>query len=121
MNRLFWCIVLSFSLCYKVAARQFNPDNVKNALVKVVVSTNNNASNALTGFVWKSPNQIVTSLHGMSRTGDIRVLYQGQAWRKAKIKKVLQKADLVLLELLEGENLHLLQVLPPLTNLILQK
>ncbi|AKP52013.1 S1 family peptidase [Cyclobacterium amurskyense] len=103
MNKLFWCIVLIFFLTYGGFARQFNPDNAKNSLVKVIVSTNNNASNALTGFVWKSPNQVVTSLHGMSRTGNIRILYQGQAWRKAKIKKVLQKADLVLLELMEGE------------------
>lgn len=104
MNKIIWCLALSLLLSNKISARQFDPDNVKNALVKVVVAVNNNSSNALTGFVWKNPNQIVTSLHGMSRTGDIRILYQDQAWRKAKIKKVLQKADLVLLELVEGQS-----------------
>ncbi len=84
-------------------AQSFNPDQVKNALVKVIVKVNDRESNSLTGFLWKSPHQIVTSLHGMSRTGDIMVLYQGQAWRRAQIKKVLQKADLVLLELLPGQ------------------
>ena len=50
------------------------------------------------------PNQIITSLHAMSPTGTIKVLYLNQAWRKAKIKKVLQKADLVLLEIFPGED-----------------
>lgn len=103
MNKIIWCLVLSFLLSFKIAAGQFDPDKVKNALVKVIVPVQNNTSNALTGFVWKTPNQVVTSLHGMSRSGDIRILYQGQAWRKARIKKVLQKADLVLLELIEGQ------------------
>ncbi len=97
---LFW---VTFLLVFPSLAQSFDPGKVKNALVKVVVAADNRSSNALTGFVWKSPNQVVTSLHGMSRTGDIRILYPGQAWRKARIKKVLQKADLVLLELLPGE------------------
>lgn len=84
-------------------SQSFDPGKVKNSLVKVVVAVDIRSSNALTGFVWKSPNQVVTSLHGMSPSGDIRILYPGQAWRKARIKKVLQKADLVLLELLPGE------------------
>ncbi|AEL26417.1 S1 family peptidase [Cyclobacterium marinum] len=103
MNKIIWCLALSSLLSFKIVARQFDPDKVKNALVKVIVPVQNNTSNALTGFVWKTPNQVVTSLHGMSRSGEIRILYQGQAWRKARIKKVLQKADLVLLELIEGQ------------------
>lgn len=82
---------------------QFNPATLQNSVVRVVVSVNNRESNVLTGFVWKTPTQIVTSLHGMHPTGTIKVLYMNNAWRKVRIKKVLQKADLVLLEVLPGE------------------
>lgn len=82
---------------------QFNPATLQNSVVRVVVSVNDRESNVLTGFVWKTPTQIVTSLHGMHPTGTIKVLYMNNAWRKVRIKKVLQKADLVLLEVLPGE------------------
>lgn len=82
---------------------QFDPAAARSSVVRVVVSVNQNESNVQTGFVWKSPGQIVTSMHGMSRTGTIRVLYAGNAWREARITKVLQKADLVLLELVPGQ------------------
>ena len=85
------------------ALAQFDPSVIKKSLVRVVVTVNDRESNVCTGFVWKTPTQIVTSLHAMNQTGTIRVLYLNQAWRKAKIKKVLQKADLVLLEILPGE------------------
>lgn len=85
------------------ASSQFDPAKVKNSVVRVVVTVNARESNVLTGFVWKSPNEVVTSLHGMSRSGNIKVLYLNNAWRDARIKKVLQKADLVLLELLPGQ------------------
>lgn len=101
----FQSLLIGFSLLLAVhaSAQNFDPMKVKNSLVKVLVTVDTRSSNALTGFVWKSPEQIVTSLHGMSRTGDIQILYEGQAWRKARIKRVLQKADLVLLELLPGQ------------------
>lgn len=103
MNKSPWILFFLLLWALQLPAQSFNPEKVKNALVKVIVKVNDRESNSLTGFLWKSPNQIVTSLHGMSRTGEILVLYQGQAWRKAQIKKVLQKADLVLLELLPGQ------------------
>lgn len=94
-------ILMSFSFFSN--GQQFDPDQIKNSLVRVVVTINERESKVLTGFVWKTPNQVVTSLHGMSKTGSIKVLYMNQAWRKVKIKKVYQKADLVLLEVLPGE------------------
>ncbi|SHM99023.1 Trypsin-like peptidase domain-containing protein [Cyclobacterium lianum] len=104
MYKPYWILLVLLVFGHTlVSAQSFDPDKVKHSLVKVIVSVNNRESNALTGFLWKTPQQIVTSLHGMSPTGEIRVLYQGQAWRKARIKKVLQKADLVLLELLPGQ------------------
>jgi hypothetical protein len=96
--------LLAFLLvAFGTAFAQFDPAATKKSLVRVVVSISSNESNVCTGFVWQTPNQIVTSLHAMNPTGTIKVLYLNQAWRKAKIKKVLQKADLVLLELLPGE------------------
>ena len=85
------------------SAQQFDPNLASKSLVRVVVSVNQKESNVLTGFIWKNPNQVVTSLHGMSRTGTIKILYPGNAWRNAIIKKLLPKADLVLLELAPGE------------------
>ena len=82
---------------------QFDPSSVKKSLVRVVVTISDKESSVCTGFVWKTPNQVITSLHAMSPTGTIKILYLNQSWRKAKIKKVLQKADLVLLEILQGE------------------
>jgi hypothetical protein len=96
-------VILTVLFASGVSA-QFNPAAVNNSLVRVVVSSGGGQSNVLTGFVWKNPNQIVTSLHGMSRNGTIKVLYLNQAWREARIKKVLQKADLVLLELIPGQS-----------------
>ncbi|WP_439482770.1 S1 family peptidase [Cyclobacterium plantarum] len=103
MNKCTWILLLLLLWSTRLFAQNFNPNKVKNSLVKVIVSINNRESNSLTGFLWKTPDQIVTSLHGMSPTGEIRILYSGQAWRKARIKKILQKADLVLLELLPGQ------------------
>lgn len=115
MNKFSWTLLLLLLWCIRLPAQTFNPEKVKHSLVKVIVSINSRESNSLTGFLWKTPDQIVTSLHGMSPTGEIRVLYQGQAWRKARIKKVLQKADLVLLELLPGQP-ALPSGLLPITN-----
>lgn len=102
MSRKFtvFAIIILFSIGTKA---QFDPSVTKKSLVRVVVSINDKQSNVCTGLVWKTPTQIVTSLHAMSQTGTIKVLYLNQAWREAKIKKVLQKADLVLLEVMPGE------------------
>jgi len=96
-------IFVPFLMLSGITVAQFDPAVTKKSLVRVVISINERESNVCTGFVWKTPTQIVTSLHAMNPTGTIRVLYLNQAWRKAKIKKVLQKADLVLLEILPGE------------------
>ena len=99
-------IISVLSLIFTLAAfaqPKFDPAAIDKSLVRVVVTINEKESTVMTGFVWKTPNQIVTSLHGMSKNGTIKVLYLKNAWRKARIKKVLQNADLVLLEVLPGE------------------
>lgn len=98
---IFLLLYMSISLISN--GQEFDPEQIKNSLVRVVVTVSDKESKVLTGFVWKNPNQVVTSLHGMSKTGSIKVLYMNEAWRKVKIKKVFQKADLVLLEVLPGE------------------
>jgi len=91
-----------FLACAGIIFAQFDPAAVKKSLVKVRVKVGDKASEC-TGFVWKTPNQVVTSLHAMAPNGAISVLYLNNTWRKVKIKKVLQKADLVLLEVMPGE------------------
>lgn len=85
-----------------VILAQFDPASIKKSLVKVRVKSGDKASEC-TGFIWKSPELVVTSLHAMAPNGSVSVLYLNNTWRKVKIKKVLQKADLVLLEVMPGE------------------
>ena len=99
---LIFIYTLLFTISFCLAQR-FDPAQASKSLVRVVVAVNPKESKVLTGFIWKSPNQIVTSLHGMSRTGDIKVVYPGNAVRKMRIKQVLEKADLVLLEVSPGQ------------------
>lgn len=98
-------LLVFFFLCpfFFCFAQKFDPAQASKSLVRVVVTVNQKESKVLTGFIWKSPNQVVTSLHGMSRTGDIMVVYPGNAVRKMRIKQVLEKADLVLLEVSPGQ------------------
>lgn len=100
-------IIISFiflMLSGAVYTQSFDPSVIKKSLVRVKVAVDANNSNVCTGFVWKKPNQIVTSLHAMRPNAPIKVLYLNQEWRNAKIVKFLLKADLVLLEILPGQD-----------------
>ena len=93
----------------------FNPDNSINSVVQVWVTDVNKTRErkVLTGFVWKHPNQIITSMHGVQAGWKIEVKYANQAViREARIKKVLPKADLVLLELANNETNLPANILP---------
>jgi len=101
---LFFCVILFLPKSY---GQTFNPDNSINSVVQVWVTDVNRTRErkVLTGFVWKSPNQIITAMHGMQAGWKIEVKYANQAViREARIKKVLPKADLVLLELTSNES-----------------
>jgi hypothetical protein len=104
MKRTAIALLIVLSATLFANGQQIDPDQIKNSLVRVVVTINERESKVLTGFVWKTPNQVVTSLHGMSKTGTIKVLFMNQAWRNVRIKKILQKADLVMLEVLPGQD-----------------
>ena len=65
--------------------------------------TANGKAGVCSGFIWKQGNWIVTSLHAMKPGGDIQVQYLDQFWRFAKIIRVNVEADLVLLQITEGD------------------
>jgi hypothetical protein len=91
-------LVISF-----YSSGQVNSSTLVKSIVRVEVVIGSKA-NVCTGFVWQKPDQVVTSLHAMNPSGDIRVLYLNNTWRSAKIKAVLLKADLVLLEIKPGQD-----------------
>lgn len=103
MKKTVLILIFVLSAIFYSEGQQVDPNQIKNSLVRVKVKTNGGKDKVMTGFVWKNPDQVVTSLHGMSKNGSIEVLYMNQAWRKVKIKKVYQRADLVLLEVLPNQ------------------
>jgi hypothetical protein len=60
--------------------------------------TGGNKMGVCSGFVWKKKSWVVTSLHAMKPGGVVAVEYPGGNIRDAKVVKVFQSADLVLLE-----------------------
>jgi hypothetical protein len=103
MNKKIIFFTLFLLLTGALYSQSFDPSVIKKSLVRVKVSLDASKANVCTGFVWKTPTQVVTSLHAMRPGASIQVLYLNQAWRKARIKKFLLKADLVLLEILPDE------------------
>lgn len=101
-------ITISFLILFlsgSVISQSFDPSAVKNSLVRVKVNLDKTDTkfNVCTGFVWKKPNQVVTSLHAMRPGMPIKVLFLNEAWRTAKVVRVLEKADLVLLEITDPQ------------------
>lgn len=116
----FFCAILFFP---KANGQTFNPETSINSVVQVWVTDVNRTRErkVLTGFVWKNPNQIVTAMHGMQAGWKIEVKYANQAViREARIKKVLPKADLVLLELANNES-NLPSNISPINNVFIGK
>lgn len=92
-------VLISFSL---FCSAQFDPRLAQKSLVKVMVTANGKAG-VCSGFVWKQGQWIVTSLHAMKPGGEIQVQYLDQFWRSAKIIRVNIEADLVLLQITDGD------------------
>jgi len=101
MTRKILLLLIFISYAF-VGHGQFNPDIARKSLVKILVTANGKA-NTCSGFLWKQGNWIVTSLHAMRPGGTVLVQYPDNNWKNASIKKINQKADLVLLELSAGE------------------
>ena len=93
--------LLLFTLLSSMAYAQLNPAKLKKSLVKIMVTQDGKLS-VCSGFIWKKPNQVVTSLHAMKPNGDVKIVYMDKVIRKASIAKTHAESDLVLLEV-EGE------------------
>lgn len=79
------------------ATAQFKPAVAEKSLVKVMV-TGGNKMGVCSGFLWKKKSWVVTSLHAMKIGGKVQVVYPGDNITEAKVIKVYQPGDLVLLE-----------------------
>ena len=76
----------------------FDPERLSQSTVRVVIKHQGAVVSVATGFVWKKPDQIVTSLHVVHPDPKAVVIIEfGRKRRKASIKAVLPDADLVLL------------------------
>lgn len=79
------------------AQAQFNPEKAEKSLVRVMV-TGGGKMGICSGFMWKKASWIVTSLHAMKLNGSIEIEYPGGETRTARVIRVFESADLVLLE-----------------------
>ena len=123
MKPAIFTVIIMMTILMKSYGQAFNPDRAINSVVQIWVTNSQNTKEkkVLTGFIWQNPNQIVTALHGMQAGWKIEVKYPNQAFfREAKIKKVLPKADLVLLELSSNEP-SLPTTILPIKNVFLGK
>ena len=104
----FSVLILKFTLVTwlvfsaSTALAQFDPEKLVKSVVRITVTGGGKKASAATGFVWLKPNQIVTSLHLMRAGNDVEItVEQNKKRRLAKVSRVLQSADLVLLEVYE--------------------
>jgi hypothetical protein len=93
-------LIISLSAVAQVSSAEIEKSIVR---VEVTVAGDKNA-HVCTGFVWKTNDQIVTSLHAMRPGGKIWVKYLQEFPREVEIKKVLKEADLVLLKVKPGQS-----------------
>lgn len=108
MNRLLNTVLLLFVfLCSLVCASQPSESTVKE-LRKSTVKVRSGTKSS-TGFIWKNPRWIVTTLHTIENTNDIQITFDGDVGN-AKVIKVLKKYDLALLELEKEPNFPVLNV-----------
>jgi S1-C subfamily serine protease len=74
----------------------FNPATLEPAVVRIEVHGAGGAK-AASGFLWQQPNQVVTSLHAVP--GDAKIVVECRGVKSiARVIKVLQRADLALLQ-----------------------
>ncbi|MGB3073773.1 MAG: serine protease [Chitinophagales bacterium] len=96
MNKMMIIVLLLLTFC-SPSFSQFKPEVAEKSLVKVMV-TGGTKMGVCSGFMWKKKSWVVTSLHAMKVGGKVQVVYSGDNIREAKVIKVYQPGDLVLLE-----------------------
>ncbi len=81
------------------ANAEFDPEKLSQSTVRLVIKSGGQVKSVASGFVWKDKAQVVTSLHVLDADPNAQIIVEfGKKRRKAKVKKVLPYADLVLLE-----------------------
>lgn len=105
-------LILIFMLFgFSPVSAQFRPEQAEKSLVKVMV-TGGGKMGVCSGFIWKKKSWIVTSLHAMKKNGIIEIEYPGNNIRDAKVIRVFESADLVLLETNIDESPVVNEVIP---------
>jgi hypothetical protein len=104
MNRVFILTILLVAFFSSLDVKaQVNSADIEKSVVRIEVSDPKRIvteANVCTGILWKSEDQIVTSLHAMHPGWNITVKYFGEFPRPAEVVRVLKEADLVLLRLI---------------------
>ena len=76
---------------------------LEKSVVRVEV-TKGNLMSVGTGFVWREPDSIVTSLHVMKPGPGVNIIVDFNGYRRqAEVRSVLHQADLVLLKILRSD------------------
>ena len=78
-------------------AQKFNPDETEKSLVMIEIKKGSKGY-ACSGFIWKDPKTVITSLHAMKHGAEYTVIYSNKYRRSAKVIAVYPDADLVMLE-----------------------
>ncbi len=97
MNKAISIAMIFLFTSLLAVAQTLDPDVTKKSLVRVEIKKGTKGY-ACTGFLWKKPEWVVTSLHAMKHGATYQVVYDNQFYRSAKVVKVFADADLVLLE-----------------------
>lgn len=96
MKKIYLIVIILLACIIRLQA-QFNPEAAEKSLVRVIV-TGGGKMSVCSGFMWKKKSWIVTSLHSMKPGGNIAIEYPGSKIRDARVIRVFESADLVLLE-----------------------
>lgn len=88
---------LLLGACALAQAQPFNPAVLEPKVLRIEVTTAQGRTSAASGFLWKTADQVVTSLHAVPGGANIVVECRGRRVR-ATVAAVLPRADLALLQ-----------------------
>lgn len=100
--RVFSClsyIAIFLMLLPPVALAGFAPETLSLSTVRIVTKSKGKVTSVATGFIWAKTKYVVTSLHVLNLEAKSKIIVEfGKKRRLAKVKAILPKADLALLE-----------------------
>lgn len=97
MKKSISILLITLVLGIVAQAQTLNPEQTRKSLVRIEI-VKGTKGYACSGFIWKKPEWVVTSLHAMKQGADIKVVYDNKFYRSASVYKVFKNADLVLLK-----------------------